>query len=62
MTHNAHHTPEPLSIVLMRSKIDTHQREAIRLTSKGMFYTAKEEIDKCIILSGKIGKELVRGV
>lgn len=60
MTHNTP-TPETSNIVTMRKELTTHQEKATYRASKGMFYSAKVELNHCIDLAGKIHIELIRG-
>lgn len=60
MTHTTPTTPD--TIAQLRKELSTHQQEATYRTGKGMFHTARAEIDNCINLVEKIQIELVRGV
>lgn len=52
-------TTETLTVTILRKELATHQREAVYRASKGMFYTAKSEIDACIRISSMIAEELI---
>lgn len=61
-TPDTHNTPETIpSIEDLREAITTHQKEACYMLERGLFFSAKAELDKCIVLTGQIGDKLVRG-
>lgn len=59
MTDN---TQPETEIDIMRNVLEAHKKEAIYQIEHGMFYSARLEMDACIMMSCKIGKKLIREV